>query len=186
MLLAVWRPADSRPAIRDMEAILAARRDHFEYTSTGVVARLQTAQAEGAAEAIFPIPLGSAIATRATAGVLQEIALRPEVRLIVPDDEVELIPTEYQEEAPPVGPSPGPVPLWNIKDVRAELVWERLGIDGSGGDHRCGRLRRRLPSPTSPDPISRLSREWLSRERREFLVSDGRRPPVRHRHPLSN
>ncbi len=130
------QPSGSPPSSTDradFETALDARTARFTSAGAWAVARLESALASGDAEAIRPIPVAGAIAARASMGVLAEIARRPEVRLIVPDDEVDMVPVLIEDESPPGGgPSPGPVPLWNIERIRADMVWERLGFDGSG------------------------------------------------------
>lgn len=117
----------------DIEEVLDARQARFHAVAGGVLERLASAAGAGDAGPAHAIPLAGAIAVRARMEVLAELARRPEVRLILPDDEIRLIPTVAESEVPPgAGPSPGPVPLWNVERVRADMVWDRLGIDGSG------------------------------------------------------
>jgi len=75
-----------------------------------------------------------AMAVTGELATVARLARHPSVRFALADPTVRLEPTvPSAAELPAPRPWPlAPAPLWNVQRVRADSVWDRLGIDGTG------------------------------------------------------
>ncbi|MCB0215245.1 MAG: S8 family serine peptidase [Chloroflexi bacterium] len=116
------------------ERALAAR-SRFEAASAELMQRLEAEQAAGRVAHLRPLWLADALALEARPEQIRALALRPEVRMILPDRELRLEPPPtLLPGAEPALPSfdTAAAAQWNVRQVHADDVWNLLGIDGSG------------------------------------------------------
>lgn len=122
-------------ATRDSAAdgrALAARRSRFASASHDALEVLEGWRTEGRASEVRPLWTAGAVALEIAPEEIPALAALPGVRRVLPDATVALEPPLARAVADLSPPAPEAGPLWNVSSVRADWVWERLGIDGTG------------------------------------------------------
>jgi len=105
----------------------------YTASSADLIADLAPAQQAGLVADTTPLWIANSVALTAEPDVIRLLADRSDVRLVTLDEKFPLEP--WEPEAPaaeghPAGASGAP--LWNIRVVRADDVWNLLGYDGTG------------------------------------------------------
>ncbi|MBS1252601.1 MAG: Bacillopeptidase F [Anaerolineales bacterium] len=109
-------------------AVFNTLQSTAERSQRDILAYLRKQEQAGRARNITPFWIFDGLAVIGDGQVLAEVASRDDVVKIRPDRVHEL-------EEPIVEQAPGPEPqtaLWNIKRIRANEVWNELGITGRG------------------------------------------------------
>jgi uncharacterized repeat protein (TIGR01451 family) len=134
VIIHLRRPPGGRALAEELtgRAAVDAMKIAHHSVAAALLRSLDAAAAAGRASEARSLWIANAVAVEAEPELVREIATRPDVRLITLDKALRPEPW-----------SPGPVAdrptasdpdeaLWNIRMIRADDVWQRLGIDGTG------------------------------------------------------
>jgi uncharacterized repeat protein (TIGR01451 family) len=120
--------AESDPA-RRRQAVIATLQASAQSSQAGALAVLAEREALGRAANVRSLWILNALAAEADLDTVLALAARPEVRIVRRDREYHI--TSRPKASPgalPDGQSVG----WNIAQIRADLVWNALKVDGTG------------------------------------------------------
>lgn len=95
-------------------------------SQASLLPELERLQADGRVLHYRPFWIVNAIAVTADQATIDELATRPDIRRIVPD---EIIEADLPETVPAGSPSDL---TWGLNRIRAQQTWAGLGVDGSG------------------------------------------------------
>ena len=107
------------------QAVITALQATSERSQGEARAYLAGQQARGNVRRYTPYWIFNGLAVEGDRETLLALASRPEVKVIRADRKL------YLEESAD-GPQRGAAVEWNIAKIRADLVWQALGIDGTG------------------------------------------------------
>jgi len=107
--------------------VVAALQVVAESSQRQLRAYLTEEQAKGRVRSFTPFWVTNAIAVTGDAGLMLELAQRPEVA-VVRADHIHWLPKPSTLPASVSSPSPE----WNVSRIGADRVWRTLGIDGQG------------------------------------------------------
>ncbi len=99
-------------------------------SQVGVLDALEALRAEGRVHEVRPFWVFNGVAVTAEGEVLLALAARPEVSMIRPDRWMQWV--DPGDASTHVGPPASGGVEWNIGQVRANLAWSALGLDGEG------------------------------------------------------
>lgn len=106
-------------------AVVDALRDMARETQRPILDHLRAEEAKGTVVEVNPFYIVNIIHVRANEEIIQNLALRPEVEVILPNNKIAL-------EMPEIDSSTVDSIEWNIDRIGAQAVWDVYGIDGSG------------------------------------------------------
>ncbi len=99
-------------------------------TQANLLAFLEVQRSEGHVQRYRSFWVFNGLAVTADADTLLTIAARPEVRLVREDRWQQWVDPQSVEES--LETSSGSSMVWNLEQIRADLAWTSLGIDGNG------------------------------------------------------
>ena len=106
-------------------AVVAALKATADQSQAGVRAALDKAQQAGKVSRVQPFWVTNAIAVRGAADVILTLAARPDVAIIRAN-------REWTLPVRPTAAAAATTVEWNIQALRADGVWNLMGIDGQG------------------------------------------------------
>jgi bacillopeptidase F len=121
---------DSLSRLARQQQVVAQLKTTASHSQADLLSFLQSERAKGKVQQIHPFWIFNGLAVIADADTVLNIATRPDVRIIREDHWrrwVEPVSTADAESE-----SSESIAEWNIAQVRADLAWSALGLDGSG------------------------------------------------------
>lgn len=101
--------------------------------AAGLLAQLADAQRQGRVQDLRDLWLAHAVALTADAAVVADLAGRADVRWVSLDGQARLDGASSPGALPASeSGASAQTPLWNVRGIQADRVWQQLGIDGTG------------------------------------------------------
>ncbi len=120
--------AESDPA-RRRQAVVAALRATAQSSQAGALAALAEWEAAGGAANVRSFWIFNGLAADANLDTVLALAARPEVRIVRRDREIRI--TDRPQSLPGALPDAQSIG-WNVTQIRADLAWNALNVDGTG------------------------------------------------------
>jgi bacillopeptidase F len=114
--------------------VVAGLQTAAQQSQAGALAVLAEREAAGGAANVRSFWIFDGLAANADLDTVLALAARPEVRLVRQERTIHLADDRTSQTTQPVGAS-APQSQgagWNITQIRADLVWSALRVDGSG------------------------------------------------------
>jgi uncharacterized repeat protein (TIGR01451 family) len=112
---------------------LAAVKSRHAQAAAGLLATLGDAQRAGHVQRMSDLWLAHAVALTADTSLVADLAGRADVLWVSLDGQAQLDGTASGDALPATeSGASAEDPLWNVRSVQADRVWQQLGIDGAG------------------------------------------------------